>query len=63
MAYLMIRRRKKNKFTITGNREDKDTDRIYSVQSSLKSHSLCVTLYSNGFSPGLTKKNEKEKKF
>ena len=43
MAYLMIWQR--NKFTVAGNCEYKETDSIKAVQSYLKSHPLWVTLY------------------
>ena len=34
-----------NKFTVAGNYEYKETENINSAQSSLKSHSLWITLY------------------
>ena len=37
---------KKKQVIVAGNREYKETDHINSVQSSLKSHSLWVTLIS-----------------
>ena len=43
MAYLTIKEREK-KFTVPGNFKYKETDGINSVQSSLKSHPLWVTL-------------------
>ena len=36
--------KKKKQFTVAGNREYSETDRINSVQSSLKSHPLWITL-------------------
>ena len=44
MAYLIIWRSKKNKFSVAGNREYKETDSINFIQSSLKTHPLWVTL-------------------
>ena len=44
MVYLMIHQRKKN-FIVAENYEYKETDSKNSVQSSLKSNSLWVTLY------------------
>ena len=38
---------KRNKLTVIENHRHKDTDSINSVQSSLKSHPLWVTLYDN----------------
>ena len=38
MDYIMIWQRKKQEIRVAGNREYKKTDRINSVQSSLKSH-------------------------
>ena len=37
--------KKETRFTVAGNHEYKDTDRINSLQSSLNSHPLWATLY------------------
>jgi len=44
MPFSMIRQ-KRNKLTLARNHKTKETDRINSVQSSLKSYPLRVTLY------------------
>ena len=44
MPYLMIWQRN-TQVSVAGNRNYKETDSINSVQSSLKSHPLWVTLY------------------
>ena len=50
MAYLMICKKRK-KFVVAGSYEYKETDRIHSVQTSLKSHHLWVTLYKPVLKP------------
>ena len=46
MAYIMIWQRKKQVY-VEGKSEYKETERINSVQSSLKTHPLWVTLYKS----------------
>jgi len=43
----MIRQKKKNKFIVAGNHKYKETDSKHSMQSSLYSHPLWVTLYNS----------------
>ena len=45
MTYSMILKIKKEVYIVTGKPEFKETDSINSVQSSLKSHPVWVTLY------------------
>ena len=45
MAYLVIRKKRKN-FTVAGNDKFKETVSINSVESSMNSHALWITLYS-----------------